>query len=116
MASTSVQIAEALEIVRAAGFEILYSPDDGEFAEQSLTIDQIKEEVKKVQMKMHSHTALSVAETLKRSGYLDISDYLAATMMGEALSIACCRFVCDVEPDGHCKHGNPSIELQFGML
>ena len=27
---------------------------------------------------------------------------------------ACCKYECEVEPDGHCKHGNPSVLLDLG--
>lgn len=29
---------------------------------------------------------------------------------------ACCKHGCQVEPDGHCVHGNPSILLDNGLI
>jgi len=29
---------------------------------------------------------------------------------------ACCTEGCQVEPDGYCKHGCPSILIELGMI
>lgn len=34
----------------------------------------------------------------------------------ESIVPACCSHGCDVEPDGHCEHGNPSVLLTLGVI
>ena len=29
---------------------------------------------------------------------------------------ACCKHECNVEPDGYCEHGNPSILIELKMI
>ena len=29
---------------------------------------------------------------------------------------ACCSEGCEVEPDGHCEHGCPSVLLAYGLI
>lgn len=29
---------------------------------------------------------------------------------------ACCEDGCEVEPDGHCPHGHPSVLLKMGII
>ena len=29
---------------------------------------------------------------------------------------ACCSSGCQVEPDGHCEHGHPSVLLELGII
>jgi hypothetical protein len=29
---------------------------------------------------------------------------------------ACCECFAQVEPDGHCEHGNPSVLLALGVI
>ena len=29
---------------------------------------------------------------------------------------ACCSELCEVEPDGECEHGFPSVLIQLGMI
>lgn len=34
----------------------------------------------------------------------------------ESVVPACCIHECQVEPDGHCPHGNPSVLLDMGVI
>lgn len=34
----------------------------------------------------------------------------------ESETPAMCLHGCNVEPDGHCEHGNPSVFLFLGMI
>jgi hypothetical protein len=36
--------------------------------------------------------------------------------MERGIAPACCEEYCDVEPDGVCPHGHPSILKDLGML
>jgi hypothetical protein len=34
----------------------------------------------------------------------------------EGIAPACCTEGCEVEPDGHCEHGCPSVMLAVGLI
>jgi hypothetical protein len=34
----------------------------------------------------------------------------------DSVAPACCVEGCEVEPDGHCEHGCPSVLLSAGLL
>jgi len=46
---------------------------------------------------------LDVYELLEESGY-------------DSIVPACCKEGCEVEPDGTCEHGCPSILLSLGVI
>jgi hypothetical protein len=56
---------------------------------------------------------LSVDETLELHG-LEFEDLNGLVL--EGIVPACCEDGCEVEPDGTCPHGNPSILLALGMI
>lgn len=37
-------------------------------------------------------------------------------MIMDSVVPACCIYGCNVEPDGHCSHGNPSILIHMGFM
>lgn len=56
---------------------------------------------------------LSVDETLEMHG-LEFDDL--EELVYESVVPACCEDGCEVEPDGTCPHGNPSILLAMGII
>lgn len=58
---------------------------------------------------------LSAQETAELHGFEDTIDLLNATVF-DSIVPACCEEGCEVEPDGHCEHGHPSILLEMGMI
>lgn len=46
---------------------------------------------------------------------LDIMEY-SINQLNDSVVPACCVYGCEVEPDGHCQHGNPSILIDAGMI
>jgi len=34
----------------------------------------------------------------------------------ESIVPACCKHECNVEPDGYCEHGNPSILIELKVI
>jgi len=46
---------------------------------------------------------------------IDLDTIDMATLMDSVVP-ACCIFGCEVEPDGTCEHGNPSVLLHHGMI
>lgn len=34
----------------------------------------------------------------------------------DSVAIAVCEDLCEVEPDGYCEHGKPSIVLAMGLI
>lgn len=50
-------------------------------------------------------------------GYDDALTFLEDTGIGyDSVVPACCDAGCEVEPDGTCPHGNPSIMLALGII
>jgi hypothetical protein len=56
------------------------------------------------------NTRISVRETLEMHGVsLDEVAF-------ESVVPACCSEGCEVEPDGECEHGQPSVLLKLGVI
>lgn len=47
--------------------------------------------------------------------YLDLWDYDPVDLL-DSIVPACCKHECEVEPDGYCIHGQPSILLYHGLI
>lgn len=58
---------------------------------------------------------LTLKELAKRNGYEDVTKFLLERG-NDSVVPACCEEECEVEPDGRCKHGYPSILLAAGMI
>lgn len=61
---------------------------------------------------------ISAREFFAENGLADESDrieFLESTTF-EGIAPALCREGCDVEPDGRCSHGCPSILLALGYV
>ena len=56
---------------------------------------------------------LSTSETLELNG-LDFDDL--EELVFDSVVPACCEDGCEVEPDGTCPHGHPSILLEMGVI
>ena len=52
---------------------------------------------------------ISAAETLAMHG-LDLED------CDDSIVPSCCTEGCEVEPDGRCEHGCPSVLLALGLI
>ncbi len=51
--------------------------------------------------------------------HMDAFEYAADgnfDVLMDSIVPACCKHGCQVEPDGHCMHGNPSILLANGLI
>lgn len=46
--------------------------------------------------------------------YLD--DLIESGILLDSVQPAVCEEGCQVEPDGHCEHGNPSVSLALGII
>lgn len=55
---------------------------------------------------------LTVQETLEENG-LTMDDL---DVLDDSVVPACCEDGCEVEPDGRCPHGHPSILLAMGVI
>jgi hypothetical protein len=53
---------------------------------------------------------ISLQEALDNAGM----DFEA--MMNDSVIPACCSEGCEVEPDGRCEHGCPSVLLAMGVI
>lgn len=60
---------------------------------------------------------ISPRQIAEDEGYDDVLDYLEETGVGyDSVVPACCEDGCEVEPDGTCHHGHPSILLAIGVI
>jgi hypothetical protein len=53
---------------------------------------------------------ISVKEALEASGQT------LEELVFESVVPACCSDGCEVEPDGTCEHGHPSVLLAMGVI
>lgn len=64
-------------------------------------------------------TFVEVYELRDNVGLSDEGDwleYLRDVVYGEEFPYACCKHECQVEPDGYCEHGNPSVLIMQGLI
>lgn len=59
---------------------------------------------------------LTLKEWLDRNGYSSVEEALAEYSESDAIYPALCTEDCQVEPDGHCPHGGPSLILAAGLI
>ena len=57
---------------------------------------------------------IKVREYMEDNGFESIDDM--EDMLLDSVQPAMCSEGCDVEPDGHCEHGFPSISLALGII
>jgi hypothetical protein len=59
---------------------------------------------------------ISLKEWLAQNGYSSAEAALLEYGELDDLYPALCSEDCQVEPDGHCPHGSPSLHLAFGII
>lgn len=59
-------------------------------------------------------TRLTVRELEEKEG-MSLQEMAEQAMMWGIVP-AVCRHHCDVEPDGQCEHGNPSVLIVAGLI
>lgn len=64
---------------------------------------------------MKNEYRISVAKVAESEGFEDSYDLMVEFGM-ESVVPACCKEGCQVEPDGMCPHGCPSIMLVIGVI
>jgi hypothetical protein len=57
---------------------------------------------------------ITLEEWLRVNGYQDAQEALAEYSEMDDVYPAICSEDCQVEPDGHCPHGAPSLLLALG--
>ena len=55
---------------------------------------------------------ISVKEAMFNAGYEEMDE----DVLGDSVMPACCSEGCEVEPDGECEHGFPSVLLAMGLI
>jgi hypothetical protein len=65
-------------------------------------------------MESNKEFTLSVSETLDMHG-IDILDAMVMAV-DYGIAPACCTEGCEVEPDGHCEHGQPSVLIASYLI
>ena len=56
-------------------------------------------------------TYMDPHEIINNTEMMTVEDYLL-----ESIVPACCVHECEVEPDGYCEHGQPSILIELKMI
>ncbi|HYL98934.1 MAG TPA: hypothetical protein VEZ90_08255 [Blastocatellia bacterium] len=59
---------------------------------------------------------ITLAEWLRLNGYASADEALAEYSELDDTYPALCSEDCQVEPDGHCEHGAPSLLLALGLI
>jgi len=59
---------------------------------------------------------ITLKEWLKQNGYSTADEALAEYIEMDDSYPALCDEGCEVEPDGHCPHGAPSLLLALGVI
>jgi len=59
---------------------------------------------------------ITLDDWLAQNGYASADEALADYSEGDAVYPALCGEDCQVEPDGHCPHGAPSLLLALGLI
>lgn len=65
-------------------------------------------------MEQEKDFTLSVSETLDMHGLTLTDAFIVAIEFG--VVPACCTEYCEVEPDGHCEHGQPSVLIKACLI
>jgi hypothetical protein len=47
---------------------------------------------------------------------IDLDEATAEVLVFDSVVPACCEHGCEVEPDGWCPHGMPSIMFDMGVI
>lgn len=56
-------------------------------------------------------------QALENAGFsTDLDDDLTKSYLMDSSVTACCDEGCEVEPDGHCSHGCPSLLLAMRLI
>jgi hypothetical protein len=96
--STDDSISQAIRIIEeAGGFVMINEPEEEKKFEELLDRKPV-------------NTRISVSQAMENSG-MSIEE-----TMFESVVPACCCYGCEVEPDGHCSHKNPSVLIAMGMI
>jgi len=64
---------------------------------------------------MNNMNLMTIAEYLKRDGRT-LTEIAHAVLLGDENAPALCEHGCEVEPDGKCCHGCPSILRAAGLI
>ena len=59
---------------------------------------------------------ITLKEWLTQNGYASADEALAEYSEPDDTYPAICSEGCQVEPDGHCEHGAPSLLLAIGII
>ena len=99
------QITKAKDTLEGFGFVVFPPPEDMGFEEAKPKNDS--EEI---------NTSRTAIRTVQALGFDDVEGYLLETFSDRQMPVACCVYLCEVEQDGHCSHGNPSVEMGLQII
>ena len=64
---------------------------------------------------MNNEYGINVNTAARMHGF-DDADHLLEEIGHDSVIPACCSEGCEVEPDGRCEHGCPSVLLALGVI
>ena len=109
------ELGKAIKTIEdAGGFVMLPNSEEAELIANKESDDAfLKMEQEQLRIKNYNKSLrISVAKACELH---DFDMYDMSSMMDSVVP-ACCDAGCEVEPDGRCEHGHPSILLAMGML
>lgn len=70
------------------------------------------------EVKTKNEFRISVKTFREQEGLEDREDFMGflEEVNYDSIAPALCEHGCEVEPDGRCEHGNPSILLALGLI
>lgn len=88
---------------------VVMLPEDVENRIDALKKQKIEKEAKEAQRIKERNASYYMS--------IDASDYMDEPWrLLDSVVDACCSQGCQVEPDGYCEHGHPSVLLDNGMI
>lgn len=77
--------------------------------------EKLKAEQRAEKAKQKNLFRIKISEVAENEGMEDVSELLEVFAYDSVMP-ACCSEGCQVEPDGRCEHGCPSILLAMGVI
>ena len=99
------------QIVRAAEEQGLHVIDP-KIDFEGLYLQSTKEVAETREIK---YAAFTITQTLRILGKT-AEEHMMDVLMDNCNDTACCEATCDVEPDGYCSHGHPSLSIALGII
>jgi len=105
--NTNTELRDAIDKIEKAGGFVILDEEDEENEEPDFSEDG--DIIEPEDIAKPETSAISVDEAFRMHGYDLDNDSDIAKLFMESVVPACCKYGCEVEPDGECIHGNISV-------